>query len=383
MFCSTNLLLGQSEPITIGELPFEINETSGLIQYNDRLITHNDSGNLPQLYEIDKNTLEITRIVTVANVVNTDWEDITQDDDFIYIGDIGNNNGNRTDLKILRIRKSDYDVLDTVTAETISYAYEDQTSFISDRNNDFDAEALLVFGDDLLIFTKEWQSRGTVAYRIPKLPGDFTAVNIGRYQIDGLVTGAAQNSVNANEFYLVGYSEILLPFFVRFNFQDSATIFSGVIEKSSLNTGIAQIESITFNAEMNLFYVTSEEFINQPIINSSARLFSFSLDDNEDATDDNSDNEEDNEEVEELPVTLEEDVIIFRPLGESNIQYSINIPSQLLAIAIYDASGRLLDFNVEENIENSVLPTETLSTGLYFATFLFEDRRISKAFQKN
>lgn len=37
----------------ISELPDEINETSGLIFLENKIITHNDSGNEPILYEID------------------------------------------------------------------------------------------------------------------------------------------------------------------------------------------------------------------------------------------------------------------------------------------------------------------------------------------
>ena len=41
----------------------------------------------------------------MSNIKNTDWEEISQDKDFIYIGDIGNNSGNRDDLKIYRAGK--------------------------------------------------------------------------------------------------------------------------------------------------------------------------------------------------------------------------------------------------------------------------------------
>ena len=375
-FCLCPVLWAQSEITEIGELPLAVRETSGLIHYNNNLITHNDSGNLPELYEIDKNTLEITRVVTVANAINTDWEDITQDEDYIYIGDIGNNNGNRTDLKILKISKSDYDTSDTVTAEIISYAYEDQTSFISQtNNNDFDAEALLVIDDNLIVFTKQWVSLGTVAYSIPKLAGEHIAVNIGSYQVEGLITGGTQNQADANVFYLVGYSEILFPFFVQFNFQDNTSIFSGEISTFLLNIGVAQVESIAFNIEENEFFISSEEFISPPIIDTKARLFSFSLDDNEEEEEEN-----ENGEGEEEPSTIEEDVILVKSFAEAEIQFILKENLNLLSLAIFDASGRLL--LLEENIEDSILPTDILSSGVYYATFIFEDRRISKAFLK-
>lgn len=385
-FCLSPFLWAQSDLITVGELPVNVIETSGLITYNGKLITHNDSGNLPQLYEIDKTTLEITRVVTISNAVNTDWEDITQDDLYIYIGDIGNNNGTRTDLKILKIRKSDYDVSDTVAAETISYNYEDQTDFTNDGNSDFDAEALIVLGDNLLIFTKQWQSLGTAAYSLPKLPGNYVADNIGEYQIDGLITGATYSPDDFNEFYLIGYSEFLFPFFVRINFQQNTTIFSGEIIKSPLNVGVAQVESIALDTTSNQFYFTSEEFINQPIISTRARLFSFFIEEEEEE-EENGENEEgeeeENEELGEILTNSIGDVILFKVFGDDTITYSLPVELRLLALGIFDASGQLLELSLNEDLQNSEISLATLSSGIYYATFYFEGTRIVKAFQKD
>ena len=85
-----------------------LNGTSGLILLNGKIITHNDSGILPNLYEIDSLTGLISRTIHVSNAQNVDWEDITADDNYIYIGDFGNNNGTRTDLKIYRISQNDF-----------------------------------------------------------------------------------------------------------------------------------------------------------------------------------------------------------------------------------------------------------------------------------
>jgi hypothetical protein len=98
-----------------------LDESSGLIFYNNTIITHNDSGNQANLYEIDASTGTITRTVTITNATNVDWEDIAQDASYIYIADIGNNYGNRTDLKIYKISKVDYDDADdSAAAEIIS-----------------------------------------------------------------------------------------------------------------------------------------------------------------------------------------------------------------------------------------------------------------------
>ncbi|MBL4643362.1 MAG: T9SS C-terminal target domain-containing protein, partial [Flavobacteriaceae bacterium] len=111
------------------DLPNTVSETSGLLFYNGKLITHNDSGDNANLYELDTISGNITRTIHITNATNVDWEDITQDETYIYIGDFGNNNGNRQDLKIYRILKSDFNNGTSITSEVISFSYEDQVNF--------------------------------------------------------------------------------------------------------------------------------------------------------------------------------------------------------------------------------------------------------------
>ncbi|MCD6544741.1 MAG: hypothetical protein J7K34_09555 [Flavobacteriaceae bacterium] len=68
---------------------------SGIINFDGRIITHNDSGGEHALYEIDILNGSVKRTVIIKNAQNKDWEDICQDDNFIYICDIGNNSNNR------------------------------------------------------------------------------------------------------------------------------------------------------------------------------------------------------------------------------------------------------------------------------------------------
>src|SRR6056297_4303255 len=95
-----SVVLGQSSTL-IQPLNDAMSESSGLINIQGRFITHNDSGGESILYEIDTLSGEIARMVTVIGTENTDWEDLASDDTYIYIGDFGNNAGNRTDLRIL------------------------------------------------------------------------------------------------------------------------------------------------------------------------------------------------------------------------------------------------------------------------------------------
>lgn len=89
------------------ELPDQVKETSGLLFFKGKIITHNDSGDSANLYELDSLNGNLLRTINITNATNVDWEDIAEDNTHIYIGDFGNNNGNRTDLKIYKILKSD------------------------------------------------------------------------------------------------------------------------------------------------------------------------------------------------------------------------------------------------------------------------------------
>ncbi len=65
-------------------------ETSGLIYWKDKLWTHNDNTDI-NLYALDTLTGEILSKYELTGASNKDWEEISQDDEFIYVGDFGNN----------------------------------------------------------------------------------------------------------------------------------------------------------------------------------------------------------------------------------------------------------------------------------------------------
>ena len=139
-------------------LPDQVNESSGIIFLNDRLISHNDSGGEPILYEIDTENGSLVRELVVKDASNVDWEDLTFDQQYIYIADIGNNNGDRKDLRIYRILLANYfqTTDNTLEADTINFSYEDQSDFDSNLQTNFDGEAIISFEDSLYIFTKNW-----------------------------------------------------------------------------------------------------------------------------------------------------------------------------------------------------------------------------------
>ncbi|GIS06585.1 MAG: hypothetical protein CM15mP109_13410 [Candidatus Dadabacteria bacterium] len=47
-------------------------------------------------------------------IYNNDWEDITADEDYIYIADTGNNFGTRDNLNILKVKINDFSIDDKI-----------------------------------------------------------------------------------------------------------------------------------------------------------------------------------------------------------------------------------------------------------------------------
>ncbi|UWX56268.1 T9SS C-terminal target domain-containing protein [Maribacter litopenaei] len=252
-FLFVSVITAQHSVTEVGLLDATVRESSGLLFLNDRLITHNDSGNEAVLYEMDTTSLAITRQITITNAENQDWEALAQDDTYIYIGDFGNNVGTRMDLVIYRINKSDYLSSDQVQAEAIEFSYEDQEDFNNNGNSDWDAEAFIALENELVLFTKQWQSQGSVAYSIPKTIGSHMASRIGAINEVGLVTDAVYDST-ASELYLLGYSSILTPFLIKFENSDVTNIFNGAFIGYDLGLSFVQTEGITRDRYQSTLY---------------------------------------------------------------------------------------------------------------------------------
>jgi hypothetical protein len=134
----------------------ELKEISGIQYINDTLIAaHNDGGNGPMLYFLNPNTGSILKRVVVKDVKNTDWEDITLDGKYLYIGNFGNNENKRKNLSIIRVSWKDALIKDTINSEFMTFEFGDQKAFPPENKAlNFDTECV-VFADGFLwLFTK-------------------------------------------------------------------------------------------------------------------------------------------------------------------------------------------------------------------------------------
>jgi hypothetical protein len=161
-----------------------ISETSGLEYHNDLLVTHNDSGNDPSLYYLDYSG-KIIHTRKFDGINNNDWEDLTADENFIYIADMGNNFDTRENLMVIKASKDIYDK----NYEIIQFYYPEQTDFEFKLKSQFDAEAIITIDEFLLIFTKNRAKKITDIYKIPKKAGSHAAKKIGSLNTNSIVTG--------------------------------------------------------------------------------------------------------------------------------------------------------------------------------------------------
>ncbi|EIM78555.1 hypothetical protein A3SI_02296 [Nitritalea halalkaliphila LW7] len=198
-------LPGSYSPEIVRDLEEEVRESSGLAFFGGSFWTVNDSGNENIVYQLDPETSLVQRRVRVENAPNIDWESLAQDEQYLYIGDFGNNNGVRQDLVIQRVAQSDLLASTSVQATPIRFRYPDQTDFSFRPNaHDFDCEAFFYRDGMLHLFTKNWLTETTRYYRIPAEPGEHVAELVGEFEVNGLITGADVN-VRTGDAVLIGY----------------------------------------------------------------------------------------------------------------------------------------------------------------------------------
>lgn len=210
----------------INPLSNELVENSGLIFFNNRFWTHNDSGGEACIFELDSSNGQIIRKIYVRNANNNDWEDIANDSLFVYVGDFGNNSGTRQDLHILKIQKADILAQDTVDAEFIRFSYADQLSFaFSRQNHNFDCEAMIIHNDSIFLFTKNWVDNKTKIYTLPTDSGEYVLSPLDSFNVNGLITGA-DISPDKSRIVLSGYHSYRPFFWIFWDYQQS-DILSG------------------------------------------------------------------------------------------------------------------------------------------------------------
>ena len=171
-----------------------IGEMSGIIKSRRRdnlYWVHNDSGDSARIFAIDGEGRSVLPTYSkfsfygdapeagkkqwegfeVLYARNVDWEDIAADDNYLYVGDIGNNGNARRDLTIYMISEIDPTASTrSAVIKKLPVVYPEQRSFPPSQDRYFDSESLFAANGKLYLITKH---RGPGFFRPDWAPGAF------------------------------------------------------------------------------------------------------------------------------------------------------------------------------------------------------------------
>ena len=267
-FLALNNLFSQELVVDIA-LSKKLDETSGLEIIDNQFITHNDSGGDPKLYYLDKKgKIVFERILNGAK--NNDWEDITKDEEYLYVANMGNNLDNRKNLSIFKVP------IDTSNdqLEVIEFNYPEQVKFITlEKSSQYDAEGLITIDENLIIFTKNKLKKITEIYSLPKTAGTYEAKKIGSLNTQSIITAAdydsktkllaltGSRSFKGDEYYILKIEDFDLE--IKKDYK---------INMYEIPIGKTQVEAIKI-IDSNTFWITSEDEKSS----ASARLMKIKL----------------------------------------------------------------------------------------------------------
>jgi hypothetical protein len=175
----------------IATLPGEVNESSGLAvaQPGKSYWTHNDGGSKPALYEVDARG-KLLRTLDLPGLRNRDWEDLARDAaGNLYIGDFGNNNNTRRNLKIYRLhpdRPGQSTALRSATPTRRPFRP-------GNANGTSTAKPFSGTPTAYTLFSKNRGRKNVKMYVLPARPGDHVAQVRGEVFIKSMVTAADVN----------------------------------------------------------------------------------------------------------------------------------------------------------------------------------------------
>ena len=238
-------------------LPKVINETSGLEILNEVFITHNDSGGEPSLYFFNLNGEIIDSIKldeeSFWQIYNIDWEDVTADENYIFIADTGNNFGNRDNLNIIKVKINDYSI-----DGKINVAYKDQETFIPRPKHKFDAEALFLIEDKIAVLSKDRSNLFTDLYLVNKESNSRQVLESKiTYDVNSLITGGDYNE-ELRLLALVSYNSKGTQYLILFEDFSLKNLAEKKFRKIKIPIEKAQIEGIKI-IDNTTFWITSED----------------------------------------------------------------------------------------------------------------------------
>lgn len=352
-----------SPPLTqkIATFPATCNEASSLLFTDGKIFLNNDSGNTPVIYQIDSTTGAVIKATAISNYVNEDWEDLAADSLHLYIGDFGNNDGERTNLKVLKVKKSAVYNPDSssIKAVAIKFKYPDQTSFAPSSTHNFDCESFFYHKGLLHLFSKNRGNKKTKHYTIdPNVATNQTAVLKDSLNVNGLITGATVRA-DGKVACLLGYDQSNFTVFSWLLFgYDSTDYFAGNRRRLELPGGLSwtQAEGIGFRDEYRL-WISNEKLATATAkmrqMNVKPYLQSFFTE---------------NQTVMDGKQSL---------VWPNPVVQSIQIGKEVSQVHFWSAEGKEMHVIINQDSENQSISTENWSPGLYFVTGLRTGKSVS------
>lgn len=268
-------------PIWVANLSQLNNETSGLAFYNDTILTINDSGNDPALHAISSTDGQHLHSWPIANALNLDWEAIALSPTTVFLGDVGNNMGNRSTLDIYWLDRSLLLASSTtLSAQKLTFKYADQPAVSLPANaHNYDCEAMFFWQDSLHLLSKNWQNLWTRHYVLPTNWQDTLVVSPrDSFYVNGLVTDATLDT-QTNQIFFLGYkkeqSGLYSSFMYRFLNNNNlflASDFQRIELGSTLS--LAQTEGLCMSGA-NQGFITGEQIVS--VLTIAPKLHAFDL----------------------------------------------------------------------------------------------------------
>lgn len=246
-----------------GTLGGALTETSGLAasrQNKGVLYAHNDSGDTARIFAIDQTGATLGEI-TVSGATAVDWEDIAVGPcagggaHCVWIGDVGNNGKNRTDLALYELDEPPLDgktfATKTIGARKYPFAYPD---------GNHDCEALLVHPKtgEVFVVTKDAATDAGI-YKFPQPLVPSTAVTLQKV---GTAKDTQGKQITGGDVSPCGDRVLLRAYFglLEYTFPPAGSLASA-LATTPKNAPMAlelQSEAIAYRAD-GLGYFTAPE----------------------------------------------------------------------------------------------------------------------------
>jgi hypothetical protein len=191
------LCAGEAAVVGTVESPelIEVSGIAGSRRNEDVIWVHNDSGDTARFFGITAEGKTVASFALVGAEA-VDWEDMAvgpgpgEGVSYVYLGDIGDNNAQRSQIVVYRVPEPAVSPVDTTPPVTEISEFDSLTLHYPDHPHD--AETLIVdpVDGDLLIVTKDIATSRSQVFRLPANadPGEYTLEEVAQIDFSALHT---------------------------------------------------------------------------------------------------------------------------------------------------------------------------------------------------